>query len=142
MKVSAQSIQSLTAPGAGGWARDKTCYVVACTSFPSRVHGLEDVREAQSRVLVLHFDDIEDTASPRAFTPALAQEIRAFVEDAVSLCGSDIHFVCACDGGVSRSVAVATVLMEHFGLRGGAAWELRSRRANKLVYRLLTAAFE
>ena len=117
--------------------RETGTYAIACTSFPGKRRGLDD----NPRVLVLRFDDVLDPRNEHAFTPELAARIHRFVDAAMAAEVPARRIICACDGGVSRSVAVAAALMGYFGMDGASAWAVRSGRPNGLVHRLLMEEF-
>lgn len=76
-------------------------------------------KQEHSNVIILEFDDIEPGDDGKLFTKEDAYKIIDFVELAVSNAVknnkiNDLHFIVYCEGGVSRSGAVALYINDNF----------------------------
>ena len=90
--------------------------------------------------LVLHFQDLDDDKSPDAFQVSHAKQIVRFYEQIRDNDRITCIFVC-CDGGISRSPAIAAALMRAQGQNDNVIWSDREYDPNTLVYRRLCHAF-
>lgn len=112
---------------------DPATLVVACTSFPERYAAL-----ASDRFLLLNFDDITNPDRLYSFKPGHAREIARFMERAFGAPANVERIIAACDGGVSRSAAVAAALMLRFGQEDEVAiWGNPAYGPNRLVFGVL-----
>ena len=120
----------------GGALGDPATAVVACTSDDAVAAGLA----GHACVLVLAFDDITHPDRRRAFKPGHARQIARFVEAAAEGDPPAKRIVAACDGGMSRSAAVAAALRLRFGQDDTPIWGDPAYRPNPLVFRTLLEA--
>ena len=108
---------------------DRPWAAISITSGP-KFPALDDGNRVG--LLRLNFDDITEPGTPRSFTPALAAEILDFVAgvwDQIEV------LLIHCDGGLSRSPAVASALSRIYYGDDGSWVELDF--PNRLVYDLL-----
>ena len=125
--------------------------VIACTSFPEVAKRYD--KYPDDRKLVLFFDDTEEEDHINAFNSEIAKRIKEFF---LNNCREVFELYVCCDGGESRSAAIAAVLNRYwFGCKADRSnltygraisktekeiWE--KYNPNKLVYELLSREFE
>lgn len=111
--------------------QDRTLDFIICSDlpFPTAVN--------QENVLILRFLDIENELSPLAFQPEDASKIIRFLSR--NNANKDL-FVC-CDGGVSRSPAIAAAVSLAIGKSDMPIWESAEYHPNRLVFQRLCWAF-
>lgn len=114
---------------------DSGMLVIACTSNPGRYAAF-----SSERFLLLNFDDSTNPDRKYSFKPAHAQAIDRFIENAYEGGLGVERIIVACDGGVSRSAAVAAALMVRFGQDDESAiWSDPAYSPNRLVFELMCA---
>lgn len=107
--------------------QDTTLDLIICSdsTFPEAI--------GRNNVLLLHFLDIENDKSPLAFQPKHAREIIHFL----SRDGANQDLFVCCDGGESRSPAIAAAINLAIGKPDMPIWESRDYHPNQLVFQRL-----
>lgn len=132
-KVEIMALPDLVSGSGADVLSDPGTLVIACTSYPDRYGPM-----ASDGFLLLNFDDITNPKRLYSFKPEHAREIRRFVEDALDGNTRIERIIAACDGGVSRSAAVAAALMLRFGQDDETAiWADPAYGPNRLVFKML-----
>lgn len=108
---------------------------ILCSSYEISLEKLDWIE----RKLLLNFEDISNPKNGRAFTVSQANEVRRFV-DALSS-SLERLYVC-CDGGVSRSSAIAAAIYRYIGYDEMIIWKNPYYHPNTLVYELMCRAFD
>ncbi|NLI22438.1 MAG: hypothetical protein GX418_12950 [Clostridiales bacterium] len=103
--------------------------LIACSSYPIRENALPEVPDK----LFLDFDDVPDERRPHAFTPAMADAARVFL---MSLRPDLRTLAVCCDGGQSRSAALAAAILRAQGGQDQCIWRDARYSPNPLVFRL------
>lgn len=130
VEIAAMSIAELRAAVKTGNVAPEETVVIASTSDPKE-HDFEGFCSAA----LLRYDDVIDPAAKGALSNAQADEIAELVVGAVEN-GAD-HLpsliVCCCDGGVSRSAAVASAVALFLKGDGDAYRRSRETKPNRHV---------
>lgn len=108
--------------------------VICCSSYGERKRYLRGFR----KTLFLRFEDILDNSSSRSFNASMAKQIVEFVKNI------DDRYIlyCCCDGGRSRSSAIAAAILRAFNSDAELEiWNSPIYHPNMLVYSLLTREF-
>ena len=113
---------------------DKTAAYILCFAQDRQVPAVGE------NTLVLHFQDLDDDKSADAFQVSHAEQIVRFYKQIRDNDRINCIFVC-CDGGISRSPAIAAALMREQGQNDNVIWFDREYDPNTLVYRRLCHAF-
>ncbi len=112
---------------------EKSCAIIV-SSYDVKTEKLEKL----SLKLVLHFDDITQLNSERAFNNEFSEKIFEFVKTIPQ--GAENIYVC-CDVGQSRSAAIAAAIMRFFGYDEMKIWKNPHYNPNVLVYKILCRQF-
>jgi predicted protein tyrosine phosphatase len=111
------------------YRRPERMAVIACSSYPVREEALQGVYAK----LILQFDDTTDSGRTTAFTPKMANMAAEFLD---SLGNSVQELYICCDGGQSRSAAIAAAVSRAYGRRDTPIWRNPHYRPNPFIYRL------
>lgn len=131
--IEVMALLDLVSDGELGRLQKRGMLAIGCTSYPEKYATL-----ASERFLVLNFDDITSPGRLYSFRPEHAQAIVRLVREADGDGGAVERIVVACDGGVSRSAAVAEALMLSFGRDDEAEiWADPRYSPNRLVYEVM-----
>lgn len=113
---------------------DMPVVALICSSYPVWEEALGSLEYR----LVLAFDDVDDARRQRAFSPEIAQAVTCFVRALPQ--GTRAIRVC-CDGGRSRSAALAAAILRYQGESDMCIWRDPCYCPNPLVYCLQCEAF-
>ena len=132
MVIQVMALPDLVYKHADDCLADPSSLVIACTSYDERYASF-----TSERFLLLYVDDVTNPERARSFKPKHGQMIAQCVEDAIA---NNLvkRIIAACDGGVSRSAAVAAALMLRFGQDDETAlWSNPAYSPNELIYKVL-----
>ena len=113
------------------------CGIIRITDTNKKFNSISHIPFKST--LELHFDDVEDgDGSPNIITKRHAESILGFI-----IYNWDLvkHLIICCDGGVSRSAAVAAAIRLRLGMDDWGIWRDGSKAPNMTVFRLLIDTF-
>lgn len=142
LEVAVSSIARLRSAVADGSVDAGRCIVVASTSDRTE-RGFADDGFAGS--LLLRYDDVSGPSKAGAFTKADARAFAGFIVGSLAPREGRPpaeRLVCACDGGVSRSAALASAVMRFFKGSDSAISNDPRYSPNRLVRTLALEALE
>lgn len=109
------------------------CGIIRITDVGKKFNSISNIPFKST--LELHFDDVEDgDGSPNIITKSHAESILGFIIDNCNLVE---HLIICCDGGVSRSAAVAAAIRLRLGMCDWGIWQDGSKAPNMTVFKVL-----
>lgn len=111
----------------------KPLAAVLCSSYTIDAEKFDWI----SNKLMLSFADTADAGGDRAFTQAMAEQIKAFVD---SLNKASLLYFC-CDSGESRSTAIAAATYRYMNKDEMIVWRDPRYHPNPLVYRIMCRTY-
>ena len=133
VNIEIMALPDLTTGEGAALLSEPSALIIASTSYLNRYSEY-----ASDRFLLLNYDDITNPKRLYSFKPGHAREIQRFVKNALGDNPGTEHIIVACDGGVSRSAALAAALMLWLGQDDETAvWANPDYMPNQLVFGVL-----